>query len=370
MMKRVNSKRTKMRATLRSVAEAAGVSVVTVSNVLRGVESRASEPTRARVLAAAKRLNYLPVSPPTTQNRQSETRIVTLVPEHHDITHYDLDLFTYEGIIEGARAHGYDILTMVRDDREGSLQREKLRYLDRRSDGFIFISAIGQWIRAFDIVAQHDIPTVVCYRRDAPSGVAWVDVDNDGVMQQAVEHLAQHGHERVAYLSGPSGNFNEKQRHRAWREAMQKHDLEVRDEFIVQGADEDYAPIAEALASVSRLKVTAVVCFNDTLALALWDELEAQGLRVPRDLSLIGVDNRVEAAERGLTSVAHSFKEVGRLAMDAWVELKNGGDAAKCCKVAPVNLVSRDSVRNPTARVLAQADGAAKSRRCKSRKSR
>ena len=187
MMKRVNSKRMKMRATLRSVAEEAGVSVVTVSNVLRGVESRASEPTRARVLAAAKQLNYLPVSPPASQNRRIETRIVTMVPEYRDVTHHDLDLFTYEGIVEGARAHGYDILTMVRDDREQSLQREKLRYLDRRSDGFIFISAIGQWIRAFDIVSQHEIPAVVCYRRDTPAGVAWVDVDNDDAMQQAVD---------------------------------------------------------------------------------------------------------------------------------------------------------------------------------------
>ena len=344
----VNSKLIMMRTTIRCVAEQAGVSAVTVSNVLRGVESRASEATRLRVLATAKDLNYLPVSPPSSQNRQIETRIVTLVPEYRDITHYDLDLFTYEGIVEGARRHGYDVLTMVRDDREKSLKREKLRYLDRRSDGFIFISAIGQWVRAFDIVAQHGIPAVACYRRDLPPGVAWVDVDNDGVMRQAVEHLAGRGHRRIAYLSGPPNNFDEKQRRRAWKATVKAQGLEVRDEFIVQGAAENYALNDKALASVSRLGVTAAVCFNDTLALALWDAIEAQGLNVPRDLSLIGVDDRPEAAARGLSSVAHSFMDVGRLAMDAWVELKNGGEAADCCKVAPVHLVSRDSVRTLT----------------------
>ncbi len=334
-----------MRATLSRVAQQAGVSKVTVSNVLRGVENRASAETRDRVLEAARSLNYLPVNPPSSQNRHIETRIVTMVPEYRDIRHSELDLFTYEGIVEGAREHGYDVLTMVRNEREQSPRREKLRYLDRRSDGFIFISAIGQWIRAFDIVSQYKIPSVVCYRRDTPDGVAWVDVDNDDIMKQSVEYLVRNGHRRIAYLSGPPNNFDEKQRLCAWKAALQHHRLEARDEWVVQGAGENYVRNPQAIASVSRLGVSAVLCFNDTLALELWDEMEAQGLNVPRDLSLIGIDNRPEAVARGLTSVAHSFAQVGRLAMDAWIELRNGGEAAACCKVAPVQLMARQSVR-------------------------
>ncbi len=334
-----------MRSTLGRIAEQAGVSKVTVSNVLRGVENRASAQTRDRVLEAARSLNYLPVNPPSAQNRHIETHIVTLVPEYRDVTHFDLDLFTYEGIVEGARHHGYDVLTMVRNDREQNLRREKLRYLDRRSDGFIFISAVGQWTRAFDIVSQYKVPTVVCYRRDTPEGVAWVDVDNDEVMRQAVEHVVQNGHRRIAYLSGPPNNFDAKQRLHAWKLVMSQQNLEVRDEWVVQGAEENYVRNLQAIASVSRLGVSAVICFNDTLALELWDEMEAQGLSVPQDLSIIGVDNRPEAVARGLTSVDHSFREIGRLAMDAWIELKNGGEATTCCKVTPVQLMPRHSVR-------------------------
>lgn len=335
-----------MRATIRRVAEEAGVSAVTVSNVLRGIDSRASAETRERVLDAAQRLNYLPVSPPTSQNREAHTRIVTLVPEHPDLTHYELDLLTYEGIIEGARKHGYDVLTLVRTEHDRVLEREETRFLDRRSDGFIFaVSTQGQWDRALDMVAKHRIPSVVCYRRDAPQGVAWVDVDNEAVMQQAVAHLAGRGHKRIAYLAGPPDNFHESERQRAWVEAMWKHGLEPRQKFVVQGAGPRFIEDSAAIASVAGLGVTAVACFNDTLALSLWDALEAQGLRVPGDISLIGVDNRPEAAARGLTSIAHSFREVGRLAMDAWVELRNGGEAAACSKLAPVELVSRASVR-------------------------
>ena len=109
-----------MRATIRTIAEEAGVSHVTVSHVLRGVGSRASEETRGRVLEAARRLNYIPVKPPTAQNHHIATQVVTFVPEHHDDAYYELDLFTFQGLVDGAREHGYDVLMMVRHEAGGT----------------------------------------------------------------------------------------------------------------------------------------------------------------------------------------------------------------------------------------------------------
>ena len=334
-----------MRATIRQIAAEAGVSNVTVSNVLRGLESRAAPETRARVLAAARKLNYIPVKPPTAQNRHVETRVVTLVPEHHDVRHYDLDLFTYQGVIEGARHHGYSVLTMVQREEERENGRESLRFLDRSSDGFIFtVSLEEQWARVLDVVAQNRVPSVVCYNRNVPDGVAWVDVDNAGAMRQAVGHLAQCGHEKIAFVAGPPDNFDATERRREWLQAMRERGLGDAEQFVVQGAREGYVTDVDALGSVTGLGVTAAVCFNDTLALALWDAVEAQDLKVPDDLSIIGMDNRPEAAARGLSSLAHSFIDVGRLAMDAWVELTKGTNSVKCCKTAPVHLVPRHSV--------------------------
>ena len=336
-----------VRATIRSIAEVAGVSNVTVSNVLRGLDSRASEETRARVLDAAAKLNYIPVKPPTTQNFHVETGVVTLVPEHHDIHHPDLDLFTYQGILEGARKHGYNVLTMVCLDQNKTIARQELRFLDRSSDGFIFtVSLQEQWARVFDILAKNRVPSVVCYHRAVPDGVAWVDVDNEGAMSGAVDHLVERGHSRIAFLAGPPDNFDARERRHAWTCAMQGRGLDASDRFIVQAAGKNYVQDAEAIASVSGLGVTAVVCFNDTLALALWDKLELQGLSVPGDISLVGMDNRPEAHERGLSSLSFSFADVGRLAMEAWIKLKNGEQAAHCCQVAPVRLVPRTSVRS------------------------
>ena len=337
-----------MRATIRSIALEAGVSNVTVSNVLRGLESRASSETRERVLAAARKLNYIPVKPPTTQNFHVETRVVTMVPEYHDIRYPDLDLFTYQGIVERARGHNYNVLTMLCHEDAGQMAGEGLRFLDRSSDGFIFaVSLREQWLRVLDILAQNRVPSVVCYHRDVPAGVAWVDVDNQSAMEQAVAHLVEAGHSRIAFLAGPPDNFDAGQRRQAWKGAMQKHGLGDGESFVVRAAGKDYVQDAAAIAGVKDLGASAAVCFNDTLALALWDALEAQGLRVPQDFSIIGMDDRIEARERGLSSLAFSFADIGRLAMDAWVELKNGGQAADCCRVAPVALKARDSVGAP-----------------------
>ena len=332
-----------MRATIRQIAAEAGVSNVTVSNVLRGLGGRASEETRERVLAAARKLNYIPVKPPTAQNRHVETRVVTLVPEHHDVRHYDLDLFTYQGIIEGARHHSYSVLTMVQNEAERD-GHEPLRFLDRSSDGFIFtVSLQEQWARVLDVVAHNKVPCVVCYNREVPDGVAWVDVDNRAAMRAAVEHLAERGHERIAFVAGPPDNFDATQRRNEWTRAMKQRGLSTA--FVVQGARAGYLIDTNALDAATRLDITAAICFNDTLALALWEAAVAQGKSVPDDLSLIGMDNRAEAQQRGLTSVAHSFADVGRLAMNAWVELKAGAPSADCCKLAPVQLIPRRSVR-------------------------
>lgn len=336
-----------MRATIRTIAEAAGVSHVTVSHVLRGVERRASPQTRAKVLDAARRLNYIPVKPPTAQNHHVETRVVTFVPEHHADEYFELDLFTFQGVVEGARKHGFDVFTMVRPERPNGGKRDSSRFLNRSSDGFIFNVVLQeQWPAVLERLAQNRVPSVVCFHRDVPKGVAWVDMDNADAMRQAVGHLASRGHRRIAFVAGPDDNFHARQRESAWLRAMDEHGMEVPAQFIVRSDERGFLRDPEAIASVAHRGATAAVCFNDLAALAVWDAALAQGLSVPGDLSLIGVDNRLEAPVRGLSTIAHSFCEVGRLAMDAWVELRNGADAASCCRLAPVTLIERDSVRD------------------------
>ncbi|RYG69051.1 LacI family transcriptional regulator [bacterium] len=335
-----------MRSTIRNVAEEAGVSRTTVSMVLRGIHGHTTPETRARVLEAASRLDYMPVSPPTSQNRPIDTRIVTLVPSYHDMKTNGLDMFTYQGIVSSARDHGYSVLTLIGHETHRHSVEDKKRYLDRHSDGFIFVAPNqGDWDQALELVSKQAIPAVICYGRHSPSGIPFIDVDNESAMFGAVDHLVQAGHRRIAYLGRTTENSNEVERRSSWSRSMREHGLDGDDRFIVQIPGSKHPGNEAKLASLLALGVTAVVCFNDEFALMLWAYIEAHGLKVPQDISIIGIDNTAEGMHRGLTSISHSFNEVGRLAMETWVELKNGGDADSASKLTPVELKSRTSVR-------------------------
>ncbi|RYX83631.1 LacI family transcriptional regulator [bacterium] len=336
-----------MRATIRSIAEEAGVSNVTVSNVLRGLAGQASEETRVRVLEVAKRQNYIPVRPPTSQNSRVETGVVTVVPERQEVGFSDLDLATFQGIVEGARKHGFNLFTLVNQNAGKDGARQKFHFLDRSTDGFIFIASMqDQWVRVLDMLAEHKVPSVVCYRRNVPEGVAWASVDNEGIMREAVAHLVKRGHSRIAFIAGPPNNFDAIERLSGWKKAMLANGLDAGEHRIVAAMDDGHVPRQAAIDSVSSLDVTAAVCFDDSTAFMVWSSLEKQEIRVPDDISLVGVNNHFLAKVNGLTSVSFTFADVGRLAVEAWVELYNGGDAATCCKIAPLHLVSRNTVRD------------------------
>ena len=95
------------------------------------------------------------------------------------------------------------------------------------------------------------------------------------------------------------------------------------------------------------MDVTAVLCANDLFALAVWRLAEEKGLRVPEDISIVGMDNIAQGAERGLTSVAPCFEQIGSAAVDAILTLLHGGSSADASQIIPVSIIERASVAAP-----------------------
>ncbi len=332
-----------MRPSIRHVAEHAQVSPMTVSRVLRGRKGLVADDTFNRVMASVRELNYVPVVS-AMQNRHIQTCSIGVVPFYSNVSKNPIDAQTFEGLCAQARLHSYDLLVMLRED-EDWMSRASSRFLDRRNDGFIFISPdVGQWKTILQELPTHDIPVVICYRRDVPEGVAWVDPDNAEIMRLAVGHLHQHGHTRLAYVSGPATPvpFDDNARQEAFKRETEA--LGLSDATIIEGATETWQLKPNVLAALRESGATGVVCVNDYLALQLWEAAEKAGLHVPLDLSLVGVDDQ-DTKGRGLTSIGFSYAQVGKLAVEAWVALQGGKDAALCCRVVPVHLVERASVR-------------------------
>lgn len=351
-----------MRSTIRQVAERAQVSRMTVSRVLQGRKHQVNDATYQRVLAVIQEMNYAPVRP-AMQNRHIETNTIGLVPYDRNPSRNLIDSLTFEGLCEGASQHSYDLFIMLRGEAEWMANREEMRFLDRRSDGFIFISpGINEWKTALETLLQHDIPAIVCYRRDVPEGVAWVDPDNERIVQLAVDHLLAHGHRRLAYLSGPktttssngllanvSGprvHYDDEARLRYFHERLHASGLDE-NTFVLCPADPNWTLSQSEAQQLLDSGATGVVCINDHLALQLRHHLEALGYNVPGDMSIVGVDNQLQAAHGNLSSIGFGYDAVGRHAVQAWIALRRGAPARDCCKVVPVHLVERASVGPP-----------------------
>jgi LacI family transcriptional regulator len=344
---------------------------MTVSRVLQGRKHQVNVDTYNRVLAVMHDLNYVPVRS-AVQNRQVQTNTIGLVPQHRDAFDKSFDTLTFNGMCKSAAHHGYDLFVMLRGEDEWMANREEVRFLDRRSDGFIFISGYtGEWATALETLVQHEIPVVVCYRRDVPEGVVWVDPDNETIARQAVRHLWERGHRKLAFIGGPvpsaaacdllanlSGNrknYDSEARASAFIDELRSLGHPNPEACVFNIADPNWDVDANDLKPLLASDATGIVCVNDFVALQLWTELEKLGLSIPGDYSIISVDNEPGAAHRGLSSFDFGYGTLGQLAIEAWIEWQSGKDAAKCCKIVPAQLVERTSVGPPRAGSLSSA---------------
>jgi len=332
---------------MRDVAEQAGVSQVTVTNVLRGREARTSSATRERVLRAVHELGYTPVAQPASQQRHVETKVIGVTFDQIDALQDHLGLMVLQGLRDGASRHGYDLLLMLRPAPDWAPDREEVLFLDRRSDGFIFVAPLRRH-KVLRALVKHRIPVVSCSSADVPLGVAAVHADNADELRQAVRHLKECGHSRILHIAGPTWNSDERMRGESFAPAMKAEGLAKYSDWILRGPEaEPWMEPSVIFAEVQRKKATAVICCNDGVAIELWKYAEQNGCKVPRDLSIVGINDSAHASVIGLTSVSMGLANMGAEAVETWIALQQGANYKTQSKKTPVQLISRNSVAPP-----------------------
>lgn len=330
------------RLSIRQVAQRAGVSRTTVSRALNN-HPEISHETRQRVLEIVRELEYAPVAGPMVHSRHIKTGIIGLVFDKAGIE----DRFgmpTFLGMREAAMKYDYDLLTLLKVRPDWMAGQEELQFLDRRSDGLIFIApeCREQMLQA---LMKHQMPVVTCYMENAPANAPLIALDNADAMRQAVNHVIANGHERILFLTIFTERSDFKERQHGFEEAMQRaglipHILCISDVF-------DVACQEKLLAYMDANHITAIVCAVDSLAGKAINLLVSVGKRIPEDISIVGMDDLAGSAQRGLTSVHYSCEEVGRRAVETLVSLIQGGVAESMNSVVPVELVPRSSVAPP-----------------------
>jgi DNA-binding LacI/PurR family transcriptional regulator/signal transduction histidine kinase len=153
-------------------------------------------------------------------------------------------------------------------------------------------------------------------------GMTSVVIDGEPALREGIRHLIEdHGYRRIAFLSGPEGNLEARARLRIYREMLASHGLAPPDSGIATG-DFRYETGVDAVATLldaRNVDFDAMVVANDQMALGVIDALRARGVRVPRDVAIIGFDDVQEARYTAppLTTVRQPLRQQGRLAVEA-----------------------------------------------------
>lgn len=300
-----------MAVSARDVARVAGVSISTVSRALTKPESVAPE-TRDKVLATARGMGYSPNLAARGLIIGRTGLIGLIVP--------DLENPFFASVVKGvqsrARDAGYAVI-ISDSDEDPSQEAELVRDLCKRVDGMVMCSP-----RAPDsVIAElaRECTLVLVARRcgDVPA----VEIDNLEGIRLAMVHLRALGHRTIAYVGGPPLSWSSMQR----LDALQTVATQYADtELINLGSFQPYVSGGVAAADlVIASPATAVLAYNDLVAYGLLDRLRQRGVRVPDDISVVGVDNLPMSAltTPSLTSVGIPLVNCGRASIDVVLSL-------------------------------------------------
>jgi len=332
-------------ATLKTLARELGLSVMSVSKALRDAPD-ISVKTKERVKACAAKHHYTPNLAAQNLRRQRSGLLGVLLPNIHH-TYYSHLAW---GVERAAETAGYQLLLAHSLDRP-EVEDEQMRQLAARRVEGILLVPVARWQHRFESIetaAKANIPLVLLDR--FPAGVERYDhvatVVHDGQrgVEMAVEHLASLGHTRILFLAGPQGSSSSAARLTGFQKAMARvGDEDPNDLTFLAG---DNIPDGEkAMAKVldEGVAATAIIAFNDSVALGAMNCLLRQGLSVPGDASVIGIGDGLLAAHFRvpLTTIRLAKTEMGGEAVKSLLALI-GKDRPEP-RVLPVELVARES---------------------------
>lgn len=346
-------------ATIEDVARAAGVSPATVSRVINERPIVRKE-TRQRVLDAIAELQF---QPNALGRSLATSRTGTLGLVVTDITNP-----FYPQIVRGvelaATACGMSVLLYdTAEDEEREAQALRL-LSERQVDGLVICSSRLPRNR-IAALAQAGKPLVLINRLPVPGCMGAVETDQEAGTRQAVLHLAELGHRRIAYLGGPATSEAQQRRLAAFRQICDELGFVVPDAYIqsasasIEGGHESGLRLLDGAKRLGRTSSspTAIVAYDDAVAVGLLLAARDLGLNVPRQLSVIGYDDvpLAAAVSPALTTIQQPMRELGERAVRMLYDALQARSAQETPPVEPllVRLEPHLIVRASTAHVAA-----------------
>jgi DNA-binding LacI/PurR family transcriptional regulator len=335
------------RARIEDVAQAANVSVATVSRALRGLPNVA-ESTRLRVFEVATAMHYEP-DPAAARLAAGRTRTVIIVVPH-------LASWYFSTVIAGAEAvcneSGYEFLVVgVGSIQECHRLLDERSRLERRTDGVVLVNIPVTDAQAVSLRERGVALSTIGVR---VAGAPSVFIDDVEVGRLGARTLIELGHRRIGLISGLGEdplNFEvPKRRTRGFDEVLRSSGLPIDRELVV-GGNFGIDGGQEAMAALLDLEQppTAVFAMSDEMAFGAVMELNRRGLEPGREVSVLGVDDHDVARVIALSTIRQDVPSQGAAAARALIATMTGSTVDLEPVVSPVELVVRGTTGPPPA---------------------
>lgn len=332
-------------STIQQVARTAGVSTATVSRALSNPEI-VSEATRRKVQKAVAALRYSPNAAARSLRTLRSGKLLVTVP---DIANPFFSLII-QGIEEAAHREGYAVLlgdAGYDDERE---ERFALFLQRKEAEGLIFLGhRLPKALRHLVGRGTAPAPIVNGCEFSPRLGVPSVHIDNAAAARAAMGHLYSLGHRHIGVITGPLDRPLSRDRLRGVHDSAGA-ERATPTVTVVEGN----FSIASGLAGAAELMEgneppTAIFCFNDEMAIGVFDHARKTGLRVPDDLSVIGFDDIrfSQYLVPALTTVSQPMLQIGQETVRLMLEILRGTDRRPKSVTLPHKLMIRESTGRP-----------------------
>lgn len=334
----------KNRLTIQAVAKRAGVSAMTVSNVINST-GRASEATRERVLAAIADLGYVP--------NQSARRLVGSAVACVGLIYSGVESIFIDAMLAAvavvAAEKGVQLQIRSVEDASPEGTADIARDMIRKgAQALLLLPPYAEILGEQAEVLGFGVPTAAIATAVPLPNITTIRIDNRAASRTVTEYLIANGRRRIAVLAGPPQHSDSGARLEGYRDALRAHDLPIDPALCVEG---DFT-FPTALAAAGRLldlspRPDAIVAGNDDMAAAVLWVAHQRGISLPADLSVTGFDDTMIATRvwPPLTTVRQPIREMAAEAMECLARAVRNPEqnSAPTDVVFPFTMIERHS---------------------------
>ncbi len=335
---------------LKEFAEHIGLSPTTVSRALGGYPEVNAE-TRARVIEEAARLGY---RPNINAVRLATGRVGAIGVVMSKTGEYQFTEFM-SGIAERLSDEDIDILVtpMAEQDLQSELQVFRRLAESRRVDAVI-VHAPRPKDERIALLHKMQMPFIVHGRSDTTVPHAWLDIDNEGAVRRATEHLLDLGHQRIAMINGREGLTFTLHRDAGYRKALEARGIAFDPKLVSHGIFTDEVGFRFARSALEQTpRPTAFVAGSMMTALGVYRAARSLNLKIGEDISVIAHDDvfpylTADNMSPSLSTTRSSIRAAGTRVADLLLQVLGGREPTDIHELWPVELILRESTRPRT----------------------